>query len=350
MTNTFQDTLAAITGQASDFESGPEKAVEMFVVLPLLEQIGWNIRSLSEINPQGADVGKVDFDLRINGESRILIEVKRWRHDLADEDEGQLEAYCQPTRPKLAVLTSGRVWRLYLAPTASRGQNSVLRKFEEVDITKDDPAEVVSTFRQFLARCRMIDFKPTLSAANDLYRKLQDYQEQKRLLTEAWNELASDKDGLTELVLKLAENKDISTSRDNVVRFLESHGQLVNEVSAGALISQTKPASFILPNSPTGSRRKHSVTRRNSWNNLLLQICELMQKRHPDSFRSNILSVPDRFTEDDRSKDDTPIGDTGVFAVWGGSVEIRHACYEVVTRFDYPKDSLVIKDSQGATL
>ena len=111
MTNTFETTLANITSQKSVFESSGEKAVEMFVVLPLLKQVGWNTENVSEVHPQRglSDGGKVDFDLQIDGESRILIEVKRWGHDLNEEDESQLQAYCRSTRPKLAVLTSGCV-------------------------------------------------------------------------------------------------------------------------------------------------------------------------------------------------------------------------------------------------
>ena len=75
-----------------------------------------------------------------------------------------------------------------------------------------------------------------------------------------------------------------------------------------------------------------------------------MQERHPESFRNEILSMADRFAEVKDSNFDTPVGDTGVFARWGNSAVIRDACYKVVTRFGYPRDSLEIKDSSGANL
>ena len=354
MTNTFYTTLANITSQKSAFELCEEKAVEMFVVLPLLKQVGWNTENVSEVYPQGEvpKVGRVDFDLRIDGESRILIEVKRWKRDLDDEDESQLGEYCRSTRPKLAVLTSGRVWRLYLAPTAAKGKNSVLKRFDEFDVTKDEISEVESTFRQFLARDSMADFKPTLSAANDLYRKLQDYREQKRLLTDAWDELANDKDGLAELILRFAENKDISTSRDNVTRFLESlHGPLVNEVPTKVNPSK-KPASFAIFASPAGKKKMaHTVDKSKSWNNFLLEVCELMQNRHPESFRQIILSVQGWFSELEDSKFTIPVGNVDIYTRWENSAgEIKEACYEIVAKFGYPRDSLEIKDSSGAIL
>ena len=355
MIDGFHNALANIKNQESAFRSRDEHAVEIGVVLPLLRQVGWNTDNISEIHPQRglADGSKVDFDLQIDGESRMMIEVKRWAHDLTDEDEEQLTDYCQssrPKRPKLAALTSGRVWRLYLAPTAAKGKNSVLKRFGEVDVTKDEPTEIESTFSQFLARDCMVDFKPTLNAANDLFRKLQDYQEQRRLLTEAWDGLANDKDALAELVLEVAERKGISTSRDNVMRFLSAlHEPLVNPVPTRK--TTKKPASFVLPTSPTGQgTRSHQVSKHNGWKNLLLEVCELMRKRHSESFHHEILSVADWFAESEGSQFSIPVGDTGVFARWGSSGEFRDACYRTVARFGYPRDSLIIKDSSGAIL
>ena len=338
MTDTFETTLANITSQTSVFESSEEKAVEMFVVLPMLKQVGWNTENVSEIYPQRGlpDGGKVNFDLQIDGESRILIEVKRWSHDLNDEDEKQLQEYCHSSksnRPKLAVLTSGRVWRLYLAPTAARGENSVLKRFDEVDVIASEPTEVENTFSQFIARDSMVDLRPTLNAAKDLYRKLQDYQEQKKSLTKAWNELATDRNKLVELVLEFAESQDIQTNRDNVMRFLDSLlGPLVNEVPTKPL---PPPHSFVLPASPTSkSKKKHPIIGMSKgWNNLLLVICELMENRHPEEFHEGVLSVPSRFSETRGSKDDIQVSDEGIFAKWGGSREIREDCYKLVTIF-----------------
>lgn len=348
MTNTFDDTLANITSQASDLELRDERAVEIGVVLPLLRQVGWNTDNLSEIYPQHglADGSKVDYDLQIDGESRILIEVKRWIHALNDEDEGQLAGYCRLAKPSLAILTSGRNWRLYLPPT----QRGRLRRFLDFDITTVQPTEAESWFRQFLAKDKMSDVKATVTAARHLHRESQAYQKFEEELIEAWNELPNDKDRLTKLVLAFAEDRDIPTSHENLTRFLESlHGPLVNVVPTVA--SRTRPATFALPVSPIGKRKTtRQISRHNGWNNLLLDVCQLMQERHPESFRNEILSMADRFAEVKDSNFDTPVGDTGVFARWGNSAVIRDACYKVVTRFGYPRDSLEIKDSSGANL
>ena len=201
----------------------------------------------------------------------------------------------------------------------------------------------------------MVDFKPTRAAARKLYNESQKYERFKNSFTEAWNELAKDesKNAPPELVLEFAEKQGIQTSQENVTRFLDFleslEEPLVNEVPTK--VSQKKPASFALPNSPTGKNKMtRQVEKPKGWNNFLLEVCERMQKQHPESFRQNILLMTDWFAESQDSKFSTPVGDVGIYVRWGGSREIRDACYEVVKKIGYPRDSLVIKDSTGAIL
>ena len=358
MTTTFKTALENVKSQQTTLEQQDERAVELFVVIPLLKQLGWDTSNPREIYPQHglSDGGKVDYDLQIDGESRILIEVKRWAHILNHEDETQLENYCQSAkpRPKLAILTSGRDWRLYLAPTANKGKNSVLKIFDEIDITDAQPSEVENTFTQFLARDSIVGFKPTLKEANALCRKLQSYQEQKKLLTEAWNELSKDNNKLAKLVLELAEINDITTNRDNITRFLESFDKpLVNKISTTSKPkSKKKPHSFAFLASPDGTKKmNHDLNKGyKSWRGLLVKICELMQERHPDEFRETILQMPNRFSPNENSKYKISVRDTGIYARSGNAIDFMDSCYDVVTKFDYPKDSLVIKDSEGEIL
>ena len=349
MTDTFETTLANIISQKSGFESRDEHAVEIGVVLPLLEQIGWNTKNISEIYPQRAlpDGRIVDFDLQIDGESRIVIEVKRWGHTLSDEDEGQLANYCRQAGSKLAALTSGRIWRLYLPPTQRGG----LRRFLEFDVTTAEPPQTESWFSQFLSRDSMVDFRPSVSAARTLYRESQAYQKFKQSLTKAWGELANDENTLADLVLEFTEHRGIPTSRENVMRFLGSHAPLVNEATTNESNSRKKPASFAIYASPTGSRKKtHQIEGRKGWHRLLIEVCELMRSRHHESYRRNVLSMTDRFAEQEDSIFGTPVGSEGIYARWGSSGEIRESCYQLVTRFGYPRESLVILDSNGEAL
>ena len=354
MSNTFETTLTNIKGQESIFKDRDERAVEIGVVLPLLRQVGWNTDNVSEIYPQHElpDSTKVDYDLQIDGESQILIEVKRWGHNLDERDEKQLADYCRSAKPKLAVLTSGQSWRLYLPPT--KGKSTPLRRFLELDLVTDQTTEIVSNFRQFLARNRMSDdanVDSTVKTAADLHKTMQDYEEQKKLLSKAWNELANEKEKnkLAKLLENFAEREHITISQGNVMRFLNSlHGPLVNEVPAKPL---PPPHSFRLPSSPNGSKGTRKIKKSKGWNNFLVEICELMQDRHPESFRKHILSMPEWFSDSEEYfSNSTPVGNEGIYAKWGGSREIRKACYEMLDKFDYPEDSLEIRGANGVRL
>lgn len=356
MTNTFETTLVRILNQEPLFKSSDEKNTELGVVLPLMRQVGWDTEDMSEVKPQSvlSDGRKVDFDFQIDGESRILIEVKSWGHDLNHDNEDQLSGYCRLAKPKLAVLTSGRNWRLYLPPT--RRKSAPLREFLEFDITTEQPTEIESYFRQFLAQDKMSDarsVKETESTARKLHGEWQSEQKFRKEITVAWNELANDKNALAKLILGLAENRGIPENPQYAIRFLDSLGKpLVNEVQVSTTSkSYKKPASFSILANPTGkNKRTHQVKKTKGWNNFLIEICELMQERHPDEFHENILSMSNRFSKTNATGYDKLIGDTGIYANWGGSVEIRASCYEVVTRFGYSIGSLVIWDSQGNPL
>ena len=163
MTKTFEEQLAKINGQASVLENLDERAVEVGVILPLLKQLGWDTEDLRQIYPQkpvqgaGPGTNKVDYDLQVAGASRVFIEVKRWRHDLTDEDEIQLRDYCLTGKPSLAALTNGRQWRLYLPPlrTRRRGQDPELRLFHMLDVS-DQPEVVEASLKEFLAQDKML--------------------------------------------------------------------------------------------------------------------------------------------------------------------------------------------------
>ena len=352
MTGAFAKTISGILDQKSELQLANEKAVEMFVVLPLLTQLGWNTTNLAEVFPQQTleDKSKADFELRINGESKIVIEVKTWKQQLNNEHEEQLAGYCQLTKPTLAVLTNGLRWQLYLPP--NRTKNSPLKEFLDFDITGDggqSPDAVECHFRRFLARNR-IDSKDVVKEAKVLHKEREQYDIFKKNFITSWNEFASDKDGLEDLLSTFCEKKDIPSTPENVRRFLDSlNDPLVNEVPTK---SQTKkPAVFLLPKKPDGnSKRSNDVPKTKSWNNLLLQLSRLMQERHPHDFRQNVLSMSHRFSENENVKFPVPICD-GIYAKKKGtSQEIKQDCYKIVEDLGYLRDSLVIKDSKGAIL
>ena len=52
MGEAFQETLDRIKSQSEVLGDRDEKAVEFVVILPLLQQLGWNIHDVTEVYPQ----------------------------------------------------------------------------------------------------------------------------------------------------------------------------------------------------------------------------------------------------------------------------------------------------------
>ena len=357
MTETFEETLKRVISHGSDLIQMEERGIESSVVVPLLRQVGWNELDFTEIFPQWVlpkTSKRVDYNLRINGQSKIFVEVKAWSHQLRDEHEKQLETYCQlaKPKPKLAVLTSGQVWRLYLSPTASKGNNSYLRKFLEIDITSAPPEEVESDFRLFLARDSMVHPKAVVDKASELNRELEDFRSFRNTVMNALREAASNEGALHELILAFAENKGISTSEKNVTKLTEDLMGSIKIDITKATPSQKKPASFTLTTKPDGKPVDYNVANPSGWTYFLVELCELMQELHPENFRGNILLLSKRFSENEDPKNFTmQVGNSGIYAKgYGAAKDLKEDCYEVLTKFGYERNELVIRDNKGENL
>lgn len=344
MVDTFADTLSTIIGQESVLVSRDEHAVEIGVVLPLLEQFGWKTKDLSEIYPQHQlpDGGKVDFDLQIGGESRVLIEVKRWSRNLNDDDEKQLHEYFNSFNTRFGILTNGHKWQFYLPPTKKEPR----RHFFDVDIMAGPPEEVESNLSRFLARERMVAVGPTASEARNLYSRRKSDEEVIKAMTLAWNELATDSSAVAKILVTLGESRGVEPTEEQANRLLESSQWPLTD-KIGKL---GRPNSFTLRTQKGGYIRK-SIPKSKGWTELLVELCSLMHKRHSNELRQNLLSMPTRFSGSESEKFRHAIDDTSVFAAWVGSADAgRRACYEIVEKFGYSRDALVIKDKNDIAL
>ena len=338
---TFDETLSKIVNQSSILENRDEHAVEIGVILPLLSCFEWDISDVWEVYPQHqlANGGKVDFDLQIDGKSRVLVEVKRWTHRLNSTDEGQLADYCRVSKPGLAALTNGHHWRFYLPPTA-RSKDTKLREFLEFDILTNTAVEVEQNFREFLARARMLEDQ-AVKAARKLYRDNQRWDK----LLEAVKD-AVDKVTTAELAALIAGKVQDSTgsrpSDEQVEKILSPLGvKVISELPEPRRKKPNpKPASFTFQ---TG-KEKPVVKEVKVWKSVLVGVCELMSERHPDVFKRMPLELPKRF-KDSGEVYTQQIGSTGIYVKYVASADVvKRFCPELVAKFGYPKDSLTIEE------
>lgn len=145
----FTETIAKY-----DFD---ETATRQFVVLPILRALGWDDKNLetlevfpeSRTDPENSKQIKVDYALRHEGKSLVLIECKRWRENLEKlEHSEQLAGYIFRRGVDLGILTNGKIWHFYLAY-----KTDVLwrdRKFCSIELVKQKDA--VASFQKYLSK------------------------------------------------------------------------------------------------------------------------------------------------------------------------------------------------------
>ena len=354
MTKRFEECLAKIKGQQTALQDSDERAVELGVVLPLLGQLGWDTSKIEEFYPQWeiSGTGKVDYHLRVIQESAVFIEVKNWKVELKSGDgpEKQLERYCRASKPKpkLAVLTNGRHWWLYLPPRRWH-KNAKLADyvFLEFSIT-DEPKSVERNFKQFMAR----DAMSSKQAVDTTEGKARQLLEERindgavmKSLTDAWNELAADEQTREYVVAKLAERREIQTKESQIKEFLDSRKPSVNEVIEHKGPKRSpKPTSFTF-RANGKSPISRPLPKLKGWNELLIIICELMRDYHPDTFDNTLSDMAEWFSKSsDRFKYSNPVGDTGWHVKYGSTEDIKERLKKVVAKFGYPENALTFPE------
>lgn len=94
-----------------------EEATKTSVVLPFIQALGYDVFNLEEVVPEFvADVGikkgeKIDFAIKVDGRTAILIEVKPIHMSLGTAQYNQLFRYFSTVEARLAILINGKeVW------------------------------------------------------------------------------------------------------------------------------------------------------------------------------------------------------------------------------------------------
>ncbi len=331
---TFADTVARITRDYNLATLG-EDSVKQWVILPLLRRVDWNDET-SEVTPEFPVRGdRVDYALRLGDENCIFLEAKAGNVDLAQHEE-QLEGYCRGIDVTLGVLTNGRQWWLYVRPRKNAG----IGRFTEFDITHDTD-EVENTFRQFLSRDKMADAQTRQKTQTEARRQLRnrrDEEAERKRMIAAWNEFAGDEQAQVNFVANLAEQKGPRPDDSHVRKFLSSQFDLVNPIDTSCTCI-IRPESFTFE-----SQGKVEVK---SWKQVVLKVCDLMQKRHPETFADRLSDIGTAWVEKSKhapSDKFTQIGNTEIWINAVGSAgKIRDMANRVLKQFEYPGELSIKK-------
>jgi predicted type IV restriction endonuclease len=160
-----------------------EAATKQAVILRILSCLGWDTFNIDEVHPEYSVGGKrVDYALRHNNYNKVFIEVKKVGEDLEKYQE-QLLNYSFQEGVKLAVLTNGITWWLYLPLHEGSWEQ---RKFYTVEIFEQGGEEITLKFTDFLSNENVISGK-AIDNAENIYKGRQKQYLIKETLPKAWN-------------------------------------------------------------------------------------------------------------------------------------------------------------------
>lgn len=186
MAEEFEQLLRRLSQDQALFQ-GVEEVTRQAAILPVLSQLGWNIFDVREVTPEhDVGSGRVDYCLHVLGREAVYLEVKRAAEDL-ERHEKQLLDYAFTRGVRLAVLTNGLLWWLYLPLSPGEWQQ---RKFFTIDIREQEPAVAARHFAEFLGRDAV-----SHGAAVAKAQAVRESREKDRLIDETmprvWHELFS---------------------------------------------------------------------------------------------------------------------------------------------------------------
>jgi predicted type IV restriction endonuclease len=179
-----------------------EASVKTGVILRLFHILGWNPFDVSEVTPEYAVGGRrVDFALRVSSTNKAFVEVKRASEDLGEHQE-QLLDYAFKEGVKLAVLTNGFTWWLYLPLSEGSWEQ---RRFYGLELLEQDPDDVVKRLEDFLSKERVVSGE-AVKSAELVHRSKQTKTILHDSIPKAWNKILTDPDDLlVDLLIETTE-------------------------------------------------------------------------------------------------------------------------------------------------
>lgn len=329
-----------------------EASVRQGVVLRTLAVLGWDPFDLSEVTPNFAvGGGRADYCLRIGGQSKIVVEVKRGGEDLAAH-QSRLVGYSSAGGVGLAALANGLEWRFYLPLREGASDN---RMFAAVNVASDANAAV-----DVLSNVLSKDAVASGSAAQYAETLLQRQLHAKivsETLPAAWNSLMSDPDdALIELLAnKVKAISGAVPSASQVRSFLLAAGGTGAPPSGNGerrqrtqtRNRQNRTAIRRSPAQPTrGFRFLGEMRRASSWVENMQKFAEIMHERHAAEFGQKVAPIRGHSRvyysrSDARMTAPKPIGTSGWFVETNfGAKSARELCIRLATAFGYNESDI----------
>ena len=250
-----------------------ERALEHTVILPILEALGWDSRSIDELWPEySVGSGRVDWALCDKGEPRLLLEEKAPDQNLSAHEQ-QLLQYAFEQGIGLALLTNGKDWWFYLP--LEEGEWAA-RRFATMDLAQQDISEISESFSRFLNKQAVCSGKAR-DEAKEMYDRKKERQRIQGLLPEVIrNILASPSPFIIEVFQNEAQAELGALAPEELVE--QALRTLVEDQGGGRLrptgspparpAAEELPPLFTTPNSLTIQGYSKAISK---WNEVIIE-------------------------------------------------------------------------------
>lgn len=190
---TMNEKLSALFNRVkadSNLLTVSEAQTSQGIVLPILNNLGWDVFDTTEVTPEYSVGGRrVDFALRIQSINKVFLEIKKTSENLENHQE-QLVYYAFQQGVKLAILTNGITWQFYLPLEEGNWEQ---RRFFTIDLMEQSVDDAIEKFEGLLSRTN-VDSGNAYQTAKSLYEGRQKNKIIKENLPKAWQKLISEPD------------------------------------------------------------------------------------------------------------------------------------------------------------
>lgn len=246
-----------------------EETVKMWIMVPILQELGWPSYDIHWEYAVGRGKGRVDAALKGPRGSAVFIEAKTPGHSLDDHVERVL-GYAFQEGANICALTTGLEWWLYLP--AELGYNFEERRFAELRLKEDPVGQLVDDFITFLSKERLVSGEAERRAKQVLHVRRESEHLYKEVPAIWRGMLAAPDEELIELVSKRVYEK---------TNFRPT-GKQVEVALKGATSDSTRKSGRALP--PKGMKLWGQYQEAKYWIDILNDVVDALYERHGENF------------------------------------------------------------------
>ena len=269
---TLEAKLKDIQEKLGDDRNFPnESSISQGIVLPILQELNWDIFDTKVVRPESITQGKdkADFALYDDRDNlKVFIEVKRLG-GVDQKAEKQVMGYAHDKKVQIAVLTDGRIWSFYLP--FEKGSYEEIRVFK-LDLSEHSahsPQESSEVLQRYLERDRVVSGEARETARVILFLK-QLPDRWKWMVGVVDEAIAKFELASNNLASALKDGIEPKPAQDNINCGIINHfhsllREKISQPSSGITAQRTQPESrgqVSASPSPGASERKQSVHRR----------------------------------------------------------------------------------------